>query len=201
MEDRKFKLLVVTPEGRYPKEAVWINRLFEAGLECLHLRKPGRDYRQLLAYVRQIDEAFYPRIMLHHEERLLEEGAFRGVHYRPAALPLHKPAYTVSCGIHSWQELRQLEERFSYSLLSPFFDSISKRGYAANPSLQAIPAGVNPEKVIALGGVGSSNISQLYQMGLGGAAVLGSIWQSPSPLEAFNQLKSAQALCRRQDPM
>lgn len=201
MEGRKFELLVVTPEGTYPKEVVWINRLFEAGLECLHLRKPGWNHRQLLHFISQIDEEFYPRIMLHHEESLLKRGAFRGVHYRPTALPLHKPAYTVSCGTHSWQELMQLEERLDYCLLSPFFDSISKKGYAANPCLQVIPVEVNRSKVIALGGVDPSNISQLYRMGLGGAAVLGSIWQSNNPLQAFHQLKSEQAACRRQDPM
>jgi thiamine-phosphate pyrophosphorylase len=188
MADRDFKLLVITPEGNFPEEVKWIDRLFEAGLSCLHLRKPGWSFQQLLKFAKQIDTCYYSNIMVHYEEALLHEGAFRGVHYRVEALPAIKPAFTVSCGLHGWEQLAEAENRLDYAFVSPFFRSISKERYPANPALLNIPAGMKREKAIALGGITAGNLQRIISLGLGGAAVLGSIWQSGHPLRAFKEL-------------
>jgi thiamine-phosphate pyrophosphorylase len=188
MTERGFKLLVISPEGSFQEEVKWIHQLFEAGLSCFHLRKPGWSFQQLLKFAKQIDSCYQSKIMVHYEEALLKEGAFRGVHYRSEALPAIKPAFTVSCGLHSWEQLAEMENWLDYAFLSPFFRSISKEGYPANPALLNIPAGQKREKVVALGGIAAGNLAEIISHGLGGAAVLGSIWQSGHPLRAFKKL-------------
>lgn len=188
MEERAFQLLVISPEGNFPEEVRWLHKLFDAGLPTLHLRKPGWDFKQLWHFARQIDACYYSRIMVHYEERLLEEEAFRGVHYQPAALPAEKPSFTVSSGLHAWNEFRQLENRLDYAFLSPFFSSISKKGYGANKGLWDIPAGIKKEKVMALGGINAENLPEVQQAGFSGSAVLGAVWESGNPLQAYLKL-------------
>ena len=200
-----FQLLVISPERAFPEEVSWLHTLFEAGLSCFHLRKPGWSAGELLQFTRQVDADFHPRIMVHYQESLLREGAFRGVHYRKEALPPRKPVFPVSCGLHSWEAFRQLNRQFDYAFISPFFSSISKKGYAANKELWTIPAGLKREKAIALGGIKADNLKGVFKSGLGGAAVLGSIWESSNPLRAYlkllEQLKKIESECPEQDLM
>ena len=180
-----FRLLVITPEGQYPQEAQWVNRLFTNGLETLHLRKPGWGEEQLLDYLAGIEPLYYKQVMVHYQARLLDYVPIKGVHFQQHALPPLKPPYPVSCPVHSWEEFLAVEERVDYAFVSPFFNSISKQGYAANPRLQAVPAQARRGKAVALGGMASSTIEEVRNLGLGGAAVLGAVWQTADPLAAF----------------
>ena len=68
-------------------------------------------------------------------------------------------------------------------LLSPIFDSISKKGYASafSPSQleEAASQGIIDHQVVALGGVTLDKLPLLESWHFGGAAMLGSIWQQP----------------------
>lgn len=185
MATSTFRLLVITPEGAYPQESRWVSSLFEKGLDTLHLRKPGWEAGQLLAYLQQLDACWLPQIMVHYQPAVRDYVPVKGVHFQQHTLPKVKPGYAVSCPVHAWQEFPALEAQVDYALLSPFFASISKKGYAANPALQAVPAQARRQKVVALGGIDSSNITAVQQLGLGGAAVLGAVWQSTDPLTAY----------------
>ena len=65
-------------------------------------------------------------------------------------------------------------------LLSPVFDSISKKDYHANYTPEEIrkahKAGIIDKKVIALGGIDIDNIRQVKDYGFGGAAIMGALW-------------------------
>lgn len=194
-EAAPFRLLVITPEGTYRQEISWVNRLFENGLQTLHLRKPGWTREQLSLYLEALDKALHTRVMVHHEASLLKDFGLKGVHGHLAALPQDKADYMVSCPVHSWQEFMSVEKRVNYALVSPFFNSISKKGYAANEQLHELPLKAGLQKAVALGGITERNIQVLRQKGLGGAALLGAIWQGSDPLTAFlqicNQIKDA----------
>lgn len=184
-----FRLLVITPEGLYPQETLWVKRLFEQGLETLHLRKPGWPKEQLIQYLEEIDEDLHTRVMVHYEPLLLEHFKLKGVHYPLPTLPYVKPVHKVSCPVHSWDEFSAAEERVDYALLSPFFSSISKKGYAANKQLHVPPAGARLQKVVALGGIAEDKIDTLKQLEVGGAALLGAVWQTADPLAAFLRIQ------------
>jgi thiamine-phosphate pyrophosphorylase len=76
--------------------------------------------------------------------------------------------------------------------LSPVFDSISKAGYNAGFSYEAITdaleKGIIDNKVVALGGISSSNIASVTDLGFGGVAVLGTVWNQENLHEAIVEL-------------
>ena len=188
--ENPFELVVITPEVDFLQETSWVNRLFERGLNTLHLRKPGRSQQDLLLYLDQIGEPYHGRIMVHYQEEVQKEIGVKGIHYKYSALPSIKPDYTTSCGCHSWEEFNKIESRVDYAFVSPFFDSISKEGYKAQKNLREVPEGGITRKAIALGGVHQGNLLHIRRLGLKGVAVLGSVWRSEDPLNAFLRLKT-----------
>jgi thiamine-phosphate pyrophosphorylase len=184
-----FRLLVITPEGPYTQEAQWVNRLFSNGLFSLHLRKKGWSEQQFLAYLGQVEERYHSQIMVHYAAGLPELVGVKGVHFQQHTLPHVKPGHCVSCPVHSWEGYLAVEDRVDYAMLSPFFNSISKAGYAANPQLQQVPANARLNKAVALGGIDGSTIDRVRKLGLGGAAVLGAVWQTDDPLGAFLRIQ------------
>ena len=84
----------------------------------------------------------------------------------------------MSC--HSLEEVDIKKDMADYVFLSPIFNSISKSGYNSAFSKEelhnAMKQGKIDNKVIALGGVSSANIDTVKDLGFGGAALLGDIW-------------------------
>lgn len=189
------KLIVISqPEAR-EQEALLCNRLFEAGLETLHLRKPELPLPRYRRLLQQIDEAFHPRIMLHQHHELAQEFNVSGLHFpealRPAADAVPKGNLKFSTSFHTLEDLLQPQSLFDYAFLSPIFNSISKPGYFAGFSEKQLKnALVNaPLPVIALGGITAETIKKAVGMGFAGAAVLGAVWQAEEPVEAFRELR------------
>ena len=127
--------------------------------------------------------------MVHYQQDVIKEVGVKGIHYKYLSLPFQKPPHQVSCGVHSWQEFLEVEERVDYAFISPFFDSISKEGYRANDQLLSLPPEADKRKAVALGGIKTDNLSKIKSLGLRGAAVLGAVWNSADPVEAFLKLK------------
>lgn len=174
------RLIAITPDGAAAGEEEVINRLFEEGLEVLHLRKPqpGEAYvRELLC---RIDAAFHGRIVIHDHFGLIGDFGLKGVHLnrRNSAAPA-TGGISVSCSCHSFDDLRAAATR-DYAFLSPIFDSISKPGYGKaythEELIGARRRGLINEKVYALGGVDENTIPLAAEYGFGGVAVLGALW-------------------------
>jgi len=101
---------------------------------------------------------------------------------------------------HSFEELKEMGNR-KIVLLSPVFDSISKRGYKSKFSKEELKAGISEwrrfigegsrAKLYALGGVNAENIGELKELGFDGAAVLGGVWNCDYQLAAFESIFSA----------
>jgi thiamine-phosphate pyrophosphorylase len=122
-----------------------------------------------------------------------------------ATLPGNSHAIAVSGiktsrPVHTRPELRDALDKNTWDslLVSPVFPSISKPGHAPLPS--QFPAfelrqllSTNPRQtaVIALGGVTPDKLPALRELGFDGAAALGFVWNSPTPLAALRQLLHA----------
>ena len=164
-------------------EANYINQLFEAGLDLLHLRKPESCIDDCERLLQEINPKWYPRFVVHDHFSLCQKYHLHGIHLnsRNHQVPDgFQGSLSRSC--HTFREVTaaQKEAVFSYVFLSPIFDSISKKGYKhnfANKDLEdAGNNGIINEKVIALGGVIPQFIPQLRAWNFGGAAFLGDIW-------------------------
>jgi len=172
---REFLLIVITSPRDIPGEVEMLKGLLEAGLERLHLRKPGRSVEGLLA---RLAPRWGKRVVVHGDAELAARYGVGRVHR------------LNSTSVHSWEEFRGLPPGLEYAFISPVFDSISKPGYRANGELLGIPPGPLPCRPVGLGGVSADTIGLMVARGWTGAAVLGWIWEQPGEaVSRFEQIK------------
>ncbi len=174
--------IVITSPGFLQGEADFIDRLFGHGLDRLHLRKPGADIGECRRLLDGISREWLPRIVVHDNFGLCREYGLGGVHLNgrnPMAPPNHEGSVSRSC--HSLEEISRYKEECDYLTLSPIFNSISKQGYMAafgpGQLAAARDSGLIDSRVIALGGVTLENIPRVKELGFGGVAILGDVWQ------------------------
>lgn len=177
------KLIVITSPDFLVGEATAISSLFDAGLEILHLRKPTSTIDELRCLLKQIPECYMDRIVVHEHFSLVDEFHLKGIHLnrRNSSLPNDYDSQ-VSCSCHSLEEVAKKKNSVDYLFLSPIFDSISKEGYNSSFGKDELKMAsenyIIDEKVIALGGIDPQNIPEIKELGFGGIAVLGYIWNS-----------------------
>lgn len=193
------ELIVISHPECFPEEDQLLRLLFENGLMRFHLRKPRSCEQDVENLLQKLPPEYYPRIALHDHLNLAVRFALGGVHLN-GRNPVPPVDYTGrrSASCHSLQEVSSRKKEMDYVFLSPVFDSISKEGYASafttETLKEASEKGIIDRKVIALGGVTPARIPYLHQLGFGGVAVLGTLWNTPSAqavLRAFAETKEA----------
>lgn len=174
--------IVITSPGFIQGEADFIDRLFGHGLDRLHLRKPGADIGECRRLLDGISREWLPQIVVHDNFGLCREYGLGGVHLNgrnPMAPPNHEGSVSRSC--HSLEEISRYKGECDYLTLSPIFNSISKQGYMAafgpGQLAAARDSGLIDSRVMALGGVTLENIPRVRELGFGGVAILGDVWQ------------------------
>ena len=151
-------------------------------------------------YLEGVNPRFRSRIMIHSHHDLIHDLTLKGVHYTEKTKPLELTPHPTGClqsaAFHSLHQLREAPSRFShgldYALLSPVFDSISKKDYQSaqfdRNELRSVLQAVT-FSVYALGGVEVTKLEELKALGFTGVAVLGAIWESPDPLSSFRAIQ------------
>ncbi|MBC6998324.1 thiamine phosphate synthase [Cytophaga sp. FL35] len=201
-------IVLISPENDLPNELQILHQLFEEGLQFFHLRKPKRSRGDYEKYLSQLDEKFRNRIVVHEHYELLEKYDLRGIHFPERTrnqliknskldlnLKLTKSSEKIDCQIdkirtmstsfHGILEIKKCPMTFDYQFLSPVFTSISKENYTG----KQFDVNSIPKKVIGLGGIDKSNIGQLQKLGYSGAALMGGIWKSSSPIADFKEMQ------------
>lgn len=181
-------VIVISNPTSIKDEHLIINQLFDAGLECFHLRKPGSSPNELQYLLSRIEKKNHSGIALHQHHELADSFGIHRFHYTgedrksltKKDLDKHnEKAETISTSIHDLEEYQMLSCSFDYVFFGPVFNSISKPDY--NSTLKSdfkIPL-LRKIKMIALGGIESSKITRIKEYGFDGAAVLGNIWTDP----------------------
>jgi thiamine-phosphate pyrophosphorylase len=191
-------LVVVSNPVPVLREAECFNRLFESGLDVLHLRKPDAGEEVFNDLLHGIDPRYYGRLAWHHHHTVGETWGMQRIHLTSVARQQTSTAQldgwkaagrTISTSIHTQEEYTALPSAIDYALLGPVFPSISKPGYQSVLPLRA-PA-PQATKVIAIGGIAPHRCQAVYDLGFDGIAVLGSIWQQGDPVENFKHVKEA----------
>lgn len=190
-------ILVITPELMVPKETDHINLMFQEGLDLLHIRKPWISRNEMTEFITQIDEAFYPQLVLHTyydlgKEYNISRFHFREIDRKEGTYKSFVEENTISTSVHDIRTYNTLNKEWEYAFISPFFPSISKKGYGLNSTIQEeIQHRNNPDvKLIALGGINQDNIHQVFEADANGAALLGAIWESEEPLKVFKKCRN-----------
>ena len=200
------RLIVLSPPQEYPDEAHIVNELFGSGLQTFHLRKPAFTRETLERYINLIPAEYHRRIVIHFHYSLAKHYHFQGIHLTEKARhssSVHRiirelKEKSLSTSFHSLEELRSHRRRYTYVFISPVFDSISKPDYKStfNPgSLRETIAALKKRnnyvpQLIALGGIETKNIPTALSLGFAGVAVLGAVWESKEPVEAFRKIKT-----------
>ena len=177
------KTIAITLPYFFTDEASAINRLFENGIDLLHLRKPDSQTDECRLLLEAVDKRWLQRIVVHDHFELCKEFQLHGIHLnrRNNTVPADHHG-SLSCSCHSLEEVIERKPKMDYVFLSPIYDSISKQGYHSAFSdealRQASAQGIIDHKVVALGGVTRQRIPQLEEYGFGGAAMLGEMWKN-----------------------
>jgi len=186
----EFLLAVLTLPAVFDGEVDLLEGLLEAGVQKLHIRKPGATAVEIENLLGRLSSRWASRLVLHGSRELALRYGIMQVHGamdfrdgsgRSGGGPFVGVAagIAVSTSVHSWAELAVLPDGLEYAFISPLFDSISKPGYAANKGLLLQPQGGLPCLPVGLGGIGADTIGVLLEQGWTGAAVLGAIWDEP----------------------
>ncbi len=197
------KLILITTPTYFVEEDKIITKLFEEGLDILHLRKPETAPIYAERLLTLIPEKYRKRIVVHGHFYLKEEYKLKGIHLNQRN-PMPPMDYSghLSTSCHSLEEIKLRKKKFDYMFLSPIYDSISKPDYnsAFSPEQirKAAKEGIIDKKVIALGGINEQNILEIKDYGFGGAAIIGGLWNKFDPnfdnnyhplIEHFKKLK------------
>jgi len=164
-----FDIALISSPENFAGEHEILEQMFERGLKMLYARKP------------QMPEPLLERWIIGFD-----------IKWHNYILPWQGSA-------HSFEELKKIN--IDICFLSPIFDSISKFGYKAKYNNQELKEGIaawrdfqkkenRSQKLFALGGVDSENIATLVELGFDGAAVLGTVWHNPDPVEALLEIIS-----------
>jgi len=192
------ELIVIAKPTIFKEECHLVNQLFEAGLQVFHLRKENTDEAGYRKIVEGILPEYHPRIALHHFHALANDYNMNRIHHTESfrknlSTNIMPKNQILSTSIHQLSAIDAIAT-YHYSFYGPVFNSLSKPGY-----LGVIPPGFrlnkynSNTKLIALGGIGLTQIDQVKEMNFDGVALLGSIWNDPA--QALINFKKAQQHC------
>ncbi len=168
-------------------------KLFELGLNQLHLRKENFTEELYLNYLNRFPKKYRDRLILHEYPKAANKYELLGCHFKSDQTPEKRGNLITGASIHSVKELEQKEADYYY--LSPIFESISKPGHKSDLLQQlkdgkiSIPA---DKKVFALGGINPENISELNGLGFHGVVALGFIWEQIHTFKIVDNFKRLQ---------
>lgn len=180
---KKMIRIVITSDHHVDNEAQRIRELLCERFDILHLRKPQWTIDECRRLLDEIDSNLYNRIVIHDFYELYTEYNLRGIHLtgRNPEIPAGITPKHISCSCHSLEEVSQRKPNMNYVFLSPIFDSISKHGYKSpfpyETLKEASSQGIIDSKVMALGGINDERIEIIREIGFGGYAMLGNIWE------------------------
>jgi thiamine-phosphate pyrophosphorylase len=188
------KLIVITSPQFIGGEASYITSMLQKGIDLVHLRKPESSPCDCAKLLDAIPEELHRRIVIHYHHCLCKDYHLGGMHISPYHMSHtpHRCNGTISRSCHSIDEIVSFKSSYDYLFLSPIFNSISKQGYhgafSASQLQEAQQKGIIDNKVIALGGITANNLSVVKQLGFGGAALLGDVWQQAGTKKLDNYL-------------
>lgn len=187
-------IIVVTAEQDIDNELQSINNLLNAGLELLHIRKYNFSDDDMYQFIKGITAAHHQRLVMHSHHHLADQFEINRLHFNEHDRNMGKQnqvSQTIirSTSVHSIDDFNRLDNQWSYALLSPMFLSISKFNYGAEHTVKQELKYRNNQQVqlIGLAGIYAENMISLYQDGIDGVALLGTIWNNERPLVNFKK--------------
>lgn len=175
------KLIIMTKSTFFVEEDKIITTLFDEGLECLHLNKPGSAPIYSERLLSLLSDDYYKRIVVHDHFYLKEEYGLNGIHLDGIeSLPPDGYKGRISRTGLSLDELKNAKKDSNYVLLRNIFDSLTdstkKASFTEDMLNEASKKGLIDKKVYALSGITIDNIKKAKDLGFGGVVICGDLW-------------------------
>lgn len=158
-----------------------IEKLFELGLDELHLYKPNSSPMYSERLLTLLPDTYYNNVVVHEHYYLKEEYKLRGIHIDDAntnAPTGYRGHVSRSCT--DLTRLKELKNKSNYVFLKHIFDSqtfADERATFTHDQLYAAhKQGLIDRHVYALGGINSENIGITKDLGFGGVVISGDLW-------------------------
>ncbi len=164
------KLVVMTKSTFFVEEDKILAALFDTGLECLHINKPGSSPMYAERLLTLLPEDSYRSIYVHDHYYLKNEYDLGGIHIDDPDMEVPQ-GYRGKLGrtCTGLARLKELKRKSNFVFL--------RRGEATDSELkEASRHGLIDKKVYALGGVTMQTISQARDLGFGGVVVCSDLW-------------------------
>lgn len=180
--------------------------MLEAGADFIYLRKSNIDSAYWYAYVEQFPYGFEKRFIT-TDFQLLHDLDLGGFHFqqdivkslsvedlRENIVLLRLKDKISSVTVHDLEELKKYDGVFDHILISPIFDSISKKGYSSAWNLEELKDYIlnrndKSSLLFAQGGVDDQKLGIIQELGLDGLTLLGYLWE-----DASNAIKNFEKL-------
>ena len=174
------KLAIMTKSTFFVEEDKILATMFEAGLDNLHLYKPGSSPIYSERLLSLLPDTTYSKITVHGHFYLKDEYHLAGIHLDDnSQVPPVGYKGVVSKTCHSIDDLKAIKKKAEYVFLANTFSSEAKQhqsGYSMNELKLAAKNGLIDKKVFAIGGVNSNNIQIAHDLGFGGVVVSNDLW-------------------------
>lgn len=175
------KLIVMTQPTFFVEEDKILTSLFDEGLDCLHLHKPGSSPMYAERLLTLLSDDCYSKIVVHDHFYLKEEYKLRGIHIDSPSAPIpngYKGKVSRTCT--HLEDLKEAKRHSEYVFLKSIFDSQTnadeKSSFTANELEDAARHGLIDRHVYALGGMNIDNIRVAKDLGFGGVVICGDLW-------------------------
>lgn len=185
-------IVVISGPHEEPNEIEEVVRMFDAGLEHFHIRKPRMNKNQLSEYIKRFPDKFRNRMIIHSYHGLADQYKLGGIHLsrehrkRGKLYDLRlwtkrklKPEMVITRTFHKLTDVTSDRRNYTYAFLSPVFDSVTRSSLAGGFSKRAlliiIPQARQP--IYALGGVTLERLHECAENGFHGVAFHGSVWE------------------------
>lgn len=188
-------MIVISNPNAIANEIKLIHSLFEEGLKLFHVRKPDFSEQEMQSFLSKIAVENRSKLVLHQHHQLAENFGINRIHFtenKRAELDLASDKFSkavgcISTSAHNISDFNSLNPVFDYAFISPIYPSISKENYVPHCDFALeIKKRTNfNTHLIALGGITPENIKKTLSLGFDAIALLGTIWNSPNPIENF----------------
>lgn len=200
------KIIVISSVTGFRSETGVVNELFHEGLELFHLRKPDFSSKLHKEYIELIEPRYRNRIVLHSKHKLALRFNINRIHItkkykkrkfrtwlRVKYLRSRIPDLKISSSFHSIESIKLDSSEYEYIFLSPVFDSISKINYLGKFQGEKMPEILSSltQNVVALGGIDTNTLDQVYDLNYDGMAIHGALWKSDNPVQKFKEIQLA----------
>lgn len=94
------KVIILTRPEFDAREADAISGILQAGVDLVHIRKPGADESRVAALIERVPQPLRSRLVVHDFHELVPRYGLKGIHLtsrRPAPMPGYEGYMSVSC--------------------------------------------------------------------------------------------------------